>query len=32
MLEIFQGWNAYTKWADSFKLRKRVVREIYKKI
>ncbi len=29
MLEIFQGWQAYAKWADSFKLRKAVVREIH---
>src|SRR3989338_2612270 len=29
LLEIFQGWNAYAKWADSFKLRKSVVRKIY---
>ena len=24
ILEIFQGWNAYAKWANSFKLRKRI--------
>jgi len=30
ILEIFQGWNAYAKWADSFELRKKVVREIYR--
>src|SRR3989344_5959832 len=29
MLESFQGWNAYAKWADSFKIRKSVVRKIY---
>ncbi len=29
ILESFQGWNAYAKWADSFKLRKSVVRKIY---
>ena len=29
MLECFQGWNAYAKWADSFKLRRGVVRRIY---
>ena len=28
-LDIFQGWNAYAKWADSFKLRKGIVRKIY---
>ena len=26
--EIFQGWNAYAKWADSFELRRKMVREI----
>lgn len=30
LLESFQGWNAYAKWADSFGLRRGVVREIYK--
>jgi len=29
MLEIFQGWNAYAKWANSFNLRKEVVKKIY---
>ena len=24
MCEIFQGWNAYAKWANSFELRKRI--------
>ncbi len=24
LLESFQGWNAYAKWADCFKLRKRI--------
>jgi len=24
MLEIFQGWNAHAKWANSYKLRKRI--------
>ena len=28
LLEIFQGWNAYAKWADSFNLRKRTFLEI----
>ena len=31
MLESFQGWNAYAKWADAYRLRKNVAREIYKK-
>ena len=29
ILESFQGWNAYAKWANTFKLRRRVVRNIY---
>ena len=28
MAEIFQGWNAYAKGADSFGLRLKVLREI----
>jgi hypothetical protein len=28
ILEIFQGWQAYAKWADSYKLRKEVARKI----
>ena len=24
MTEIFQGWNAYAKWANIFNLRKRI--------
>ena len=24
LIESFQGWNAYAKWADSYRLRKRV--------
>jgi len=27
--ESFQGWNAYAKWANSFKLRREVVKKIY---
>lgn len=30
MAEIFQGWNAYAKWADSFNLRKDIMKKIYK--
>lgn len=30
MIEIFQGWNAYAKWADSLHLRRRIISEIYK--
>jgi len=30
IIESFQGWNAYAKWANSFNLRKEVVKEIYK--
>jgi len=29
LLESFQGWNAYAKWANSFKLRRDVVKRIY---
>ena len=31
LLESFQGWQAYAKWADSFKQRKGVVQMIYAK-
>ncbi|MEK6829176.1 MAG: reverse transcriptase domain-containing protein [Nanoarchaeota archaeon] len=30
MAEIFHGWNAYAKWADSFNLRLKVFEKIYK--
>lgn len=30
LLESFQGWNAYAKWANTYKLRRNVVREIYR--
>ena len=26
--EIFQGWNAYAKWANSFRLRKKIFETI----
>ena len=26
-LEIFRGWGAYAKWADSYKLRKEIIRD-----
>lgn len=29
ILEIFQGWNAYAKWANTLKLRRKIVRKIY---
>lgn len=29
LLESFQGWNAYAKWANSYNLRRGVVRMIY---
>jgi len=32
LLESFQGWNAYAKWADSYKLRRCVVKKIYSNI
>lgn len=28
MSEIFQGWNAYAQWADSYNLRLRVLEKI----
>ncbi len=28
LLASFQGWQAYAKWADSFKLRRDVVKKI----
>ena len=30
ILEIFQGWNAYAKWADTLGIRKKAVNDIYK--
>ncbi len=27
-LEIFQGWNAYAKWANTLKIRRRIAKEI----
>lgn len=30
MIASFDGWQAYAKWADSFRLRKRVIKEIHK--
>ena len=29
ILESFQGWQAYAKWASSYKLRRKVVKKIY---
>ena len=29
ILESFQGWQAYAKWANTFKLRKEVIKKIY---
>ena len=29
--EIFQGWNAYARWANSYKLRRRLINEILSK-
>lgn len=28
IIEIFQGWNAYAKWANSYKIRKRMLAKI----
>jgi len=30
LLESFQGWQAYARWANSFKLRKQIIKNIYK--
>lgn len=30
ILETFQGWNAYAKWADSYGVRRNIVKLIYK--
>ena len=30
LLEIFQGWNAYAKWANSYKLRESIVQKIHR--
>lgn len=30
LMESFQGWQAYAKWANTYKLRKSLVKEIYK--
>ena len=29
MIEIFQGWNAYAKWANSLELRRKIVKQLY---
>src|SRR3989344_4911766 len=29
MMESFQGWQAYAKWANSLKLRRKMAKEIY---
>lgn len=28
IMEIFEGWRAYSKWADTYKLRKQIIKEI----
>ncbi len=30
LMESFQGWQAYSKWANSFNLRREILRAIYK--
>jgi hypothetical protein len=32
MAEIFQGWNAYAKWADSFNIREKIFLKIIKNL
>jgi len=29
LLESFQGWNAYAKWANSYNLRRKTLKKIY---
>jgi hypothetical protein len=29
-MESYQGWQAYIKWANSFNLRKEILKEIHK--
>lgn len=31
LMESFQGWQAYAKWANTFKLRRNIVEEMYRK-
>src|SRR3989344_6588762 len=31
ILEIFQEWNAYAKWANSYKVRRKIISKIYSK-
>jgi len=28
LLESFQGWQAYAKWADTYKLRRNLIKQI----
>lgn len=28
--DSFQGWQAYVKWSDSIKLRRKVAKELYR--
>ncbi|MFH1290008.1 MAG: hypothetical protein ABIH92_01225 [Nanoarchaeota archaeon] len=30
LMESYQGWQAYAKWANSFNLRKKILKEISK--
>lgn len=32
IIEIFNGWNSYSKWADTFYLRKNILKKINKKL
>ena len=29
LMESYQGWQAYVKWADSLNLRRNILKEIY---
>jgi len=30
IMESYQGWQAYSKWANTLKLRKRILKKIYR--
>ena len=30
LMEIFQGWNAHAKWANTYKIRKSILKKINK--
>lgn len=30
LMKSYQGWQAYVKWANSFKLRRKILKKIHK--